>query len=453
VVPIDGGIEGSMAFFAAELIKKKRAGLAHDYAELDFLVNGFVRGEIPEYQMSAWLMSVYFRGMNPSETALLTQLMLESGRQLDFSKLGRPAVDKHSTGGVGDKTSLILAPLVAAAGVPVPMIAGRGLGHTGGTLDKLEAIPGFRIGLSLDEFQRQVAVFGTAMIGQTAEICPADKKIYALRDVTATVESLPLICASIMSKKLAEGISGLVLDVKHGSGAFMKTPEQAEELARKLIEIGSHHRKKVVALLTTMDQPLGCFIGNSVEVGECLAILRGEAYLGRPVEDFADTRELTLRLAAEMLNLGGVARSPEEGYQQAVELLESGAAYEKFVEMCRLQGGDLSRLPEPEVRRTVRASSSGFVGAFDTEKLGLASIALGAGRLKVSDVIDPVAGLEVHKKLGESVNAGDVLFTMFGSKKTEEKQFALAQDMILSGTQILLQKPKLQSLMTKRIAN
>ncbi|MCM2280320.1 MAG: thymidine phosphorylase [Bdellovibrionaceae bacterium] len=436
-----------MTYFPAELIKKKRAGLAHDRAELEFLINGFVAGTIPDYQMAAWLMAVFFKGMTATETSELTHVMLHSGRTLDFSSLHKPVVDKHSTGGVGDKTSLILAPLVAAAGIPVPMIAGRGLGHTGGTLDKLEALPGFRIALSLDEFQAQVAALGTALTGQTAEICPADKRIYALRDVTGTIESLPLICASIMSKKLAEGINGLVLDVKHGSGAFMKTVEQADLLADKLMEIGQHHGKRVIALLTRMDEPLGRFIGNAVEVGECIAIMKNEPYLGRPPEDFADTRELTLELAAAMLWVGGASPSLEHGRAQAEDLLVSGKAWQKFAEICRAQGGQLEQLPTPTVRQVVRSTANGYVAAYDTEKLGLAAIAMGGGRLKTSDVIDPVAGIEVHKKLGDAVVEGETLFTLLGGSR---RSFDEASAMVVAATTISLQKPVVPSLITKR---
>ncbi len=436
-----------MSYFPAELIKKKRAGRTHDRRELEFLVNGFVAGDIPDYQMAAWLMAVYFNGMTGPETVDLTSVMLRSGRVLDFSSLGRPAVDKHSTGGVGDKTSLILAPLVAAAGVPVPMIAGRGLGHTGGTLDKLEAIPGFRIGLSLDEFKKQVDSFGAAIIGQTAEICPADKRIYALRDVTATVESQPLICASIMSKKLAEGIDGLVLDVKHGSGAFMKTVEQADELATKLMGIGASHGKKVAALLTRMDEPLGRFIGNAVEVGECVAILKNEPYLGRAPSEFADTTELTLELAGAMIWLGGGAPTLEAGRATASGLLTSGEAWEAFAALCRRQGGDLDRLPVPTARVEVKARASGYVAAFDAEKIGLAAIALGGGRLKTTDTIDPVAGIETHRKLGDGIREGETLFTLLGSSSSG---FAQAEAMLSSATTISLQKPVVPSLITRR---
>jgi pyrimidine-nucleoside phosphorylase len=432
--------------FPAELIKKKRSGQEHSAEEIKFIIDSYSKGTLPDYQMSAWLMTVFFKGMTPAETASLTDAMLHSGRVLDFSHLPS-AVDKHSTGGVGDKTSMILAPIVAAAGVYVPMIAGRGLGHTGGTLDKLEAIPGFRIGLTLDQFKKQVEEIGVAIIGQTPEICPADKKIYALRDVTATVESLPLICGSIMSKKIAEGLSALVLDVKFGSGAFMKTLEQADELATKLMEIGQAHGKKVVSYLTNMEQPLGRFIGNALEIGECVAILKNESYLGVKPEAFADCRELSLELAGAMIWLGGKASSAEEGLAVARTVLENGSAYEKFAEICRAQGGDLGKLPHAKNTHLVKAKKSGFIGAFNTEGIGLAGIALGGGRLQTSDLIDPVAGLQIHKKLGEAVSEGDTLYTLYANDPT---RFAVAEAMLGPATSIYLQNVTPTALIARR---
>lgn len=438
-------------FIAAELIKKKRSGLEHTKDEIDFLVHGFTSGLLPDYQMSAWLMSVFFMGMTPKETAILTECMLHSGRVLDFSKSKSLAVDKHSTGGVGDKTSMILAPIAAAAGVTVPMIAGRGLGHTGGTLDKLEAIPGFNVFLSLDQFAKQVNEIGVAIIGQTAEICPADKKIYALRDVTATVESLPLICASIMSKKIAEGISALVLDVKFGSGAFMKTVEDADLLATKLMEIGTAHKKKVTVLLTNMEQPLGRFIGNSLEIGECIAILKNGSFLGR--EAFDDCRDLSLELAGRMIWLGGLAASAEEGYKKALRVLEDGSAFRKFEEICRAQGGDLSGLPLPQSKCDVLSPADGFVSAIDTEQLGYAALALGAGRVKSTDELDLTAGIEIHKKLGEPVKKGEPLYSLFVSDESLNQKFVAAQDRVLSATTISLQKPPLAALVARTKTN
>jgi pyrimidine-nucleoside phosphorylase len=442
----------------AELIKKKRNGYSLSEAELRYMVEGFVAGQVPEYQMAALLMSIYFKGMTTEETALLTEIMLHSGRTLDFSHLKGVPVDKHSSGGVGDKTSMILAPIAAAAGVNVPMIAGRGLGHTGGTLDKLEAIPGFRVGLSLEEFASQVQSLGVAIIGQTNEICPADKLIYALRDVTATVESLPLICASIMSKKLAEGIGALVLDIKCGSGAFMKTPAAAEALADGLMEIGTAHGKRVSAFLTNMEQPLGRFIGNSLEIGECISILKNESFLSRKSDEFADCRELSLELAASMIWLGGRAKSHEEGLRIANEVLQSGAAWKKFEEICTAQGGDLSSLPFPHEQTNVIAPAEGYVSALNTETIGVSSLILGAGRLKASDNIDPTAGIEVHKKLGDYVQKGDVLYTLFGSAEPAQKQqlenrFLESEALLLAATTISLQKPSVPALIFKRKTN
>lgn len=442
-----------MKFVPAELIKKKRNGHQHTPEEIRFLIESYIAGDIPDYQISAWLMAVFFKGMAAQETATLTEIMLHSGRVLDFSDLGSAPVDKHSTGGVGDKTSMILAPLVAATGVKVPMIAGRGLGHTGGTLDKLEAIPGFRIGLSLEEFKSQVASLGVAIIGQTEEICPADKRIYALRDVTGTVESLPLICASIMSKKLAEGIDALVLDVKYGSGAFMKTLENAEELADKLMEIGAAHGKRVATLLTNMEQPLGCFIGNALEMGECIAILKNEDFLSRSPDDFSDTRDLTLELAAQMIWLGGRAQSAEEGLQVAKEALTSGAAWKKFEELCKAQGGNLSKLPSAREQFDVVSDRDGFVSALDTEKIGLAALSLGAGRLKTSDQIDPTAGIEIHRKIGDEVQKGERLYTLYSSSQKSDSLFAEASGQLKHATTISLQKPHVPALIAKRKVN
>ncbi len=439
-----------MRFLPAELIKKKRNGFELTTDEIDFVIKSFTSGDLPDYQMSAWLMAVFFKGMTANETAVLTESMLHSGRVLDFSKLPGTAVDKHSTGGIGDKTSMIIAPMAAAAGVHVPMIAGRGLGHTGGTLDKLESIPGFRIDLSLDQFQSQVEKLGFAIIGQTKEICPADKKIYALRDVTATVESLPLICASIMSKKLAEGVGALVLDVKHGAGAFMKTIEAAETLADKLMEIGTAHRKKVAYVLSSMDQPLGRFIGNSLEMGECFSILQNRPYLSRKPEDFRDTRELCIELAGLMIWLGGGAPDRESGIQRAEQTLTSGKAWEMFEKLCHHQGGDPSKLPEAKTKHVIYADRDGFVSGFDGEKLGLAAIELGAGRVKTTDVIDPSAGLEVHAKLGDAITKGSPLYTLFANRETS---FESAKQMVLAATNISLQKPHVPALITKRKVN
>ena len=396
----------------AEIIKKKREKKSLDLDEIQFFVNGYTQGEIPGYQMSALLMAIFFNGMTEQETIDLTQVMLESGARVHFDLPQRP-VDKHSTGGVGDKTSLILAPLVAACGLPVPMMSGRGLGHTGGTVDKLESIPGFKTDLDLSEFQAMVQAHNISMIGQTGEICPADKKIYALRDVTATVESLPLICASIMSKKIAEGIKGLVLDVKFGSGAFMKTVEEARALAKGLMSIGKAHGVECRALITNMNQPLGCFVGNALEVHECLAILKNTSCFGLEPSHFSDTRELSVELAAHMLVVGHAAKNIEEARTTCEEALQSGKAFEKFSMMCRQQGGNLQKLPLPKKAIPVVSNSDGFVQSFNTETVGVAGIALGAGRKQISDILDPLCGIQIHKKMGEAVKSGETLFTIY----------------------------------------
>lgn len=402
-----------MAFLAPEIIKRKRAGLELSKDELAFMVHGFTDGSLPEYQMSAFLMATFFKGMSDRETWDLTDLMMRTGRVLDFSPLGI-AVDKHSTGGVGDKTSLILAPIVAAAGIPVPMIAGRGLGHTGGTIDKLETIPGFRCDITIEQFEKQVAKNGIALIGQTNEICPADKKIYALRDVTATIESLPLICASIMSKKMAEGIQGLVLDVKWGSGAFMKTVEQARELAERLCGIGRAGGKNVVAVVSDMNEPLGRFIGNSLEVEECVAILKREGLRGRTLQELSDCERLSVELAGAMIWLGGKATSAAEGVKLAQELLDSGAALKKFEELVKIQGGDLSKLPHANALRDVVATQSGVVQSIETEQVGYAALVLGAGRAKSSDTIHATAGIEALIHIGDRVEKGQPLYRLYG---------------------------------------
>jgi pyrimidine-nucleoside phosphorylase len=398
-------------FLPSELIRKKRSGAEHTREELRFLVREFAQGRLPDYQMSAWLMAVCFKGMSPDETAAFTMEMRDSGEVLDLSALGT-TVDKHSTGGLGDKTSLILAPLVAAAGVAVPMMAGRGLAHTGGTLDKLESIHGFNVKLNLQQFRKQIETIGTAIIGQTEEVCPADRKLYALRDVTGTVDSLPLICGSIMSKKLAEGMGALVLDVKFGSGAFMKTLGEAEQLAQALKAIGAKVGKKVVALITRMDEPLGRFVGNALEVQECLDIMDGKTDWGFG-KGYHDTIYLTLDLAAHMLWLGGKAESAAEGRFIAQELLKNGSAKKKFEEICKLQGGDLARgLPAATHMESVVAESDGYFTFTDAEKVGTSCIFLKAGRRFQSDVLDPASGIEVLWPNGAKVGRGDPLFIL-----------------------------------------
>jgi pyrimidine-nucleoside phosphorylase len=393
-----------------DLIRRKRDAAELLPEEIRYLIDGYTRGDIPDYQMSAWLMAAYLRGLNGTETAALTEAMLYSGKVLEFSDVPGRKVDKHSTGGVGDKTSLIIAPIVAAAGVRVPMISGRGLGHTGGTLDKLESIPGFSVNLSLAEFRRALETVGCALIGQTAEIAPADKKMYALRDVTGTVESRSLICASIMSKKLAEGIDALVLDVKVGSGAFLKTEADATLLAELMVETGRRMGKQVVALLTDMDQPLGRMAGNAMEVQESIEVLSGAGP--------ADLRELCLALAAWMLFLGERVKSVEEGKGVAAELIASGRAREKFREIVRQQGGDARVVDDPTLLKPaahaldVAAAADGYVGATQCEQLGVAVVVLGGGREKKEDSVDPAVGLVFHKRIGDRIVRGEPLCTL-----------------------------------------
>lgn len=436
-----------MAFLPAEIIKKKRNGQELTPEEINEFILGYSRGQIPDYQMSALLMAIFFKGMAKEETLSLTKAMLHSGDVVDLSSIPGFKVDKHSTGGVGDKTSLILGPIVAAAGIAVPMISGRGLGHTGGTLDKLEAIPGFNTQKSLPEFVELVGKNKICFIGQTKEICPADKKIYALRDVTATVESLPLICASIMSKKLAEGIDGLVLDVKFGTGAFMKTPALAEELAVNLMAIAQGYGKKVHALLTNMDQPLGRFAGNSVEVEECVAIMKNEKHIGPHGYDlYEDTRELSLQLSAHMLFLAGVGKSIEDSYGIASEILTSGKAYAKFEELCGIHGGNLKQLPKPKFSISIPAEKSGCVQAFNTESIGVAGILIKAGRAQTTDIIAPTAGVEFHAKIGDEIKAGDTLFTLHGD---DRDLLNSAVTLLKSAVTISLQKTPKPSLILK----
>jgi pyrimidine-nucleoside phosphorylase len=393
-----------------DIIRRKRDGGELSRQEIDYLVSGCTAGTIPDYQIAAWLMAVVLKGMTRAEGAALTEAMLHSGQVLDLSDLPGRKVGKHSTGGVGDKASLVVAPLVAAAGVPVPMISGRGLGHTGGTLDKLEAIPGFNVNLSLQEFRRALHECGCALIGQTAEIAPADKKLYALRDVTSTVENPSLICASIMSKKLAEGIDALVLDVKTGSGAFMKKEQDAVSLAELMVETGQHMGKRVVALITDMNQPLGCKIGNALEVEEAIEVLDG----GGP----EDLRQLCLELAAWMLYLARRSLTLEEGRKLASKLLQEHAALEKFREIIRLQGGDPgvlddpARLPRARNRLAVLSPAKGFVSAIECEQVGVAGVVLGGGREKKEDSVDPAVGIVMHKKIGDGVRAGEPLCTI-----------------------------------------
>ena len=433
-------------FRAIDVIRKKRDGVELSQAEIEGLVNAYTQGNIPDYQVAAWLMAVVLKGMTRPETAALTDAMLHSGDVLDLSALPGKKVDKHSTGGVGDKTSLVLAPLVAAAGIAVPMISGRGLGHTGGTLDKLEAIPGFNVNLSVAEFHRVLETCGCAMIGQTAEIAPADRKLYALRDVTGTVESPYLICASIMSKKLAGGIDALVLDVKTGSGAFMKTEKDAAFLAELMVETGERMGKKVVALITDMDQPLGNKIGNALEVIEVVEVLRG----GGP----EDLRELCLELAAWMLHLGGEAKTVEAGKQLSAELISSGKALGKFRQMVELQGGDARVLDDakrlPQARHTLQVSSAkaGYLASMQCEQIGTACVILGGGRERKEDSVDPAVGIVLNKKVGDRVAVGESLATIYYNA---EAQAARARQLIEASCLVTDEAPSTRRPLVHRV--
>lgn len=390
-----------------ELIAAKRDGGTLADGEIRHIITAFGNGEVADYQMAAFLMASFLRGLDDAETVALTEAMLHSGSVLDLPQVKGTKVDKHSTGGVGDKVSICLAPLVAACGVPVPMVSGRGLGHTGGTLDKLEAIPGFRTDLPVTDFARIVGEVGTCMIGQTEEIAPADKRIYALRDVTATVECIPLIVASILSKKLAEGIDGLVLDVKVGRGAFMKDETRARALAEKLVRVGTRAGKSVVAVLTRMEAPLGIAVGNANETREALEVLHG----GGP----ADLVECTLVLGAEMLVLGGVAKDLAEGEKKLRDAIASGSAVRTMERMVAAQHGDASVVADPKklaiapVVVEVKAPRSGFVTGIDALEIGLTGVQIGAGRTRVDQKVDHAVGITIDKKLGDPVAAGDVV--------------------------------------------
>lgn len=410
----------SLPFLPVEIIKKTRDRIPLTSEEIQNFISGYTRGDIPDYQVSAWLMAVIWRGLTSHETYALTKAMLHSGTTIDLKSLPQKKVDKHSTGGVGDKTSLILGPIVAACGVVVPMMSGRGLGHTGGTLDKLESIPGFITQLDHVQFKEILRQYGVCFIGQTKDICPADKKMYALRDVTGTVESLELISASIMSKKLAEDLDGLVLDVKFGSGAFMKSLESAKALAHSLQHIGKNDGKKVTALLTNMSQPLGAFVGNSLEIFECLEILSGKALVNKVGTDlYADTRELSLVLAAHMIFLGGKAADIGAARKLAQEALSSGKALRLFEDVCKAQGGNLSLLPMAQHTLDIKAPTSGYIAEFHGETIGMLGIKLGAGRAKVTDMITPTAGFKIHFKVGDKVEADDTLWTIYGDSMND----------------------------------
>jgi pyrimidine-nucleoside phosphorylase len=414
-----------------DLIRRKRDGHELTREEIQFIVRGYAQSQFPDYQMSAWLMAVLLRGMSGQEIATLTEAMLHSGITLDWSDLPGKKVDKHSTGGVGDKTSLILAPIVAAGGLFVPMISGRGLGHTGGTLDKLESIPGFNVNLAPERMREVLSHCGMVLVGQTDQIVPADKKMYALRDVTGTVESPALICASIMSKKIAEGINALVLDVKTGSGAFMKKEEDAVHLAELMVETGSRIGKHICALITDMDQPLGRYVGNALEVMECVEVMQGGGD--------AELRNLSVELAAWMFYLGEKTPSVSDGRRLSAELIASGAAFEKFCEVAKLQGGDegalrnLKKLPQAKNRVDVRSQSAGFIQSINCEQVGVASLVLGGGREKKEDSIDPAVGMVLHKKLGDAIAKDEPICTLHYNSAARLKE---AESLIHSAYEI-----------------
>jgi len=411
---------------AYDLIKKKRDGGSLSRGELSHLLKGYLRGEVPDYQISAFLMAVFFNGMTEEETFNLTDILLKSGHIMDLSDISGPKVDKHSTGGVGDKVSLVLVPLVASAGVVIPMMSGRGLGHTGGTLDKLESIPGFRTSLDVDEVKEALKRIGCVMIGYSEKMTPLDKKLYMLRDVTATVDSIPLITASIMSKKLSEGIQGLVLDVKVGSGAFMKDLESARELARSMVKIGNSFGVKTIAVITNMDEPLGMTVGNSLEVNESIEALKGGG--------LGDLMEVTLYLGAVMLKIAGIEKNLEAGKEKLTKLIENGSALKRFEEMVELQGGNPqiverpTLLPHSCLSIDVFSEKEGYIQSMDAEAIGRVSMMLGAGREKIDSDIDPAAGIILKKKVGDYVKPEDILCIFCTSDETIAKK---AQEMFL----------------------
>ena len=428
-----------------DVIAKKRDGETLSKEELQFVIDGYVSGQIPDYQMSALLMAIYLRGMTDQETAQLTDIMAHSGDMVDLSAIHGIKVDKHSTGGVGDKTTLVITPIVAACGVKIAKMSGRGLGHTGGTVDKMESVPGTRTSLDRQEFFDQVNRIGISVIGQSGNLAPADKKIYALRDVTATIGCVPLIASSIMSKKLAAGSNCILLDVKTGNGAFMKTLDGSIQLAQAMVAIGAHNGRKVAALITDMDTPLGYNIGNSLEVIESVEVLKGRGP--------ADLTEVCYQLAANMLLLAGKG-TLAECRKMAEEAVASGAAYEKLKQMFAAQGGDVSVLDDPDkfakakYSREIRADQSGWLYATNTEMIGNASVLLGAGRIKKEDTIDFAAGIVLHKKAGDRVEKGDLLATFYAE---DEGKFASAEEMYRGALTFRDEKPVLPELVMARV--
>ncbi len=419
-----------------EIIVKKRDGKKLTKEEISFLIKSYVDGSLADYQMSAFAMAVYFNGLTDEETTDLTFEMINSGETIDLSQISGLKIDKHSTGGVGDKTSMILAPLVASFGIPVPMMSGRGLGHTGGTLDKLESIPGFRVNLEVEEFKKILNEVGFAMMGQTKNICPADKKLYSLRDVTGTVASIPLICASIMGKKIAEGIDGLVLDVKTGSGAFIPEKSETIKLAQGLVRIGEFAGKKTIALLTDMSQPLGNYVGNWLEIKECVEILRD----GKGAKDLVN---LTLALSGAMLLLGKKANSISEGIELCRNKLETGEPFEIFKKSVVAQGGDLKFIENPDFYPKSKfefdfvAEKDGFISEFNNYEIGMTAVNLGAGRMKVTDKVEPKAGMIFQKRVGDKVHKGEVIAKVFTELENsiEPAKLRLANSVVISEKQ------------------
>lgn len=416
-----------------DLIEKKRDGFHHTKEEIEFIITGFTKGEIPDYQMSAWAMAVYFQGMSAEETAYLTQAMCESGEQIDLSSIKGIKVDKHSTGGVGDTTTLVLAPLVASCGIPVAKMSGRGLGHTGGTIDKLESFPGFQVEIPKERFVQLVNQHGLAVMGQSANLTPADKQLYALRDVTATVNSIPLIASSIMSKKIAAGSDKICLDVKVGRGAFMKSVDEARQLARAMVAIGNHLGKETLAIISDMNQPLGQAVGNILEVKEALATLKGEGP--------EDLTQLCLTLGTHMLLLAGKTGDELEARSLLQSKLDSGEALNKFAQFVEAQGGDAQyvfqpeRFPQASYQVEVLAQESGYIAQLDALEIGKVAMILGAGRVTKDTAIDLTVGLVLHKKIGDRVEKGEVLATLHmneaSNKEAEErvgKAFAITKD-------------------------
>ena len=421
---------------AVDIIEKKKHGEVLTSEEIDFIVQGYTNDEIPDYQMSAFLMAVYFKGMDKEETANLTQSFVNSGDRVDLSAINGIKVDKHSTGGVGDKISLIVVPLVASVGIPVAKMSGRGLGHTGGTIDKLEAIPGFKVELTNEEFINNVNKYKMAIVGQSANLTPADKKIYALRDVTSTVDSIPLIASSIMGKKIASGADAIVLDVKLGSGAFMKSLDEAKDLARTKGDIGKSLNRNTIAGITNMNQPLGYEIGNANEIKEAIQVLKGNGA--------EDETTIALTIASYMAVLGGVFTDFDKAYAHMKNIIENGEAIAKLKELIKIQGGDPEvvdnpdLLPQAKNHIEVKSVKSGYVNSFDTESVGITAMLLGAGRMTKDDVIDYAAGITLKKKIGDKVELGDILCILH----TNKDEYKDAYDRILEAFKIREDKPK-----------